>query len=673
MASAVLTPESKLAVFRRATELLASSRSFDETMAHTIAAFLPVLGDFGFFDLDVGGHVQRTARAFEDPRVEGILRPTGWIRQERTDMNLCALSTGRPALHAVIDDAWYQAIAVNEGHLQVLRDLGFISMISVPMRYQGELLGALTLFFGTSRRHYDDDHLAFAVDLAALAAPVVANARLLEHQRKITEALRISEERLRIGMAAGNLGVWDWDVVGDRVSWSEGLYALFGTTREQFGGRLEDVVDFVHPDDREQLQRAIREALDGAPFESEHRVCLPDGSVRWLASTGEVHRDETGKPIRFIGALQDVTERRALLQAAEQANRAKDEFLAMLGHELRNPLAPIVSALQLMDVRDRVPFRRERDIIARQVEHLTRLVDDLLDVARITRGKIALARERLDLVELVERAAESHREVPIRVEAASRPLVVDGDPVRLAQVVGNLIANAAKFSPPGEPIAIRMTSTSDGIELVVEDRGAGIDPALLPRVFEMFVQGPQELARERGGLGLGLAIVAKLVELHGGTVTVTSEVGRGSQFRIVLPRASAPAPDAPRPANRALHASGVRVLVVDDNADAAETLGDLLRVQGHEVAVVATAEAALQAAGDFAPEVAVLDLGLPEMDGYELARALRGRSPSTRLIAVTGYGRATDRERTQEAGFDDHLVKPIQVTALLDRIAMLAR
>ena len=236
----MLAPADQLAVIRRAIALLASSHSFDETMAHTIAAFLPALGDFGFFDLDVGGSVRRTARAFQDERVEAILRPTQWARQERTDVNLCALSTGQAVVHAVVDDAWYRTIAADEGHLRVLRELAFTSMISVPMRYQGELLGALTLFYGTSGRRYGEDELAFAIELASLAAPVVANVRMAEQQRQVIAALRASEERLRVGMDAGKLGVWDWDVASDRVEWSDRVYDLHGVTREQFGGHVAD-------------------------------------------------------------------------------------------------------------------------------------------------------------------------------------------------------------------------------------------------------------------------------------------------------------------------------------------------------------------------------------------------------------------------------------------------
>ncbi|MDQ3335710.1 MAG: PAS domain-containing protein [Myxococcota bacterium] len=654
-------------------------------MEHTIAAFLPSLGDFGFFDLDVGGSVKRTARAHEDPRVEAIVRPTQWMKQERTDMNLCALSTGRAALHPQIDDAWYQAIAVNAGHLQVLRDLAFSSMISVPMRYRGELLGALTLFHGRSGRGYGKDELDFAIDLATLAAPVVANVRLLEQQRRITAALRTSEERLRIGMDAAQLGVWDWDVKADRITWSDRVYDLHGVARDQFGGNVEDFSRLVHPDDRGRVAQSIEAALAGGePYTVEFRVPLPDGGLRWLATRAEVYRDDSGAPARMVGATYDVTERRALLDEmaaarrdAEAGSRAKDEFLAMLGHELRNPLAPIVSALHLMDVRDVTTFRRERDVIQRQVDHMVRLVDDLLDVARITRGNISLVRQPLDVVELVEatvdgiRTGLTARQLTVSVDAPVRPLMVDGDRVRLAQVIGNLLANAAKFSPPGQRITVQLSSSGGDIDIAVVDRGAGIAPELLPNIFELFVQGPQEIAREGGGLGVGLAIVESMVALHGGRVSAESAgPGHGATFRVTLPRLAGAGQAAVAHRGTASTAAPLRVLVVDDNLDAGDLLADLLRTWGHDVHATTTADAALAALADAPVDVAILDIGLPEMDGYKLAVEIRKRwSRQIRLVALTGYGLPSDRARALAAGFDEHLVKPVDPAVLFSHLA----
>jgi PAS domain S-box-containing protein len=359
---------------------------------------------------------------------------------------------------------------------------------------------------------------------------------------------------------------------------------------------------------------------------------------------------------------------------AELANRAKDEFLAMLGHELRNPLAPIVSALHLVRARVGQQIERELTILERQVRHVVRLVDDLLDVSRIARGRIQLQREPVDLPDVVAKAAELAR--PLLDEKEHRltvqvpaGLAVSGDPVRLTQVMSNLLNNAAKYTDAGGLIEVSAAREGDKIVLRVRDNGIGISPEVLPRVFDMFVQEPQSIDRTKGGLGLGLAIVRTLVTAHDGTVGAHSDgTGRGTELRVELPALpeGTLVPARGHAATLEAHAIGrpaTRLLVVDDNADAAELLSDSLTLLGYEAHRAHDAEAALKLAAQVRPEVAVLDLGLPVIDGYELARRLReleGLS-GLRLIAVTGYGQSSDRDRSKAAGFDAHLVKPITV------------
>jgi signal transduction histidine kinase/ActR/RegA family two-component response regulator len=371
--------------------------------------------------------------------------------------------------------------------------------------------------------------------------------------------------------------------------------------------------------------------------------------------------------VRLFGESRDA------LRDAEVANRAKDEFLAMLGHELRNPLAPIVTSLEVMARRD-APADRERKVIERQVAHLSRMVDDLLDVSRIASGKIELRRERVDVRDVVTRALElsepalqGRRPPDVRVPEA--PVWVSADPVRLTQVVCNLLNNAAKFSLPEQPIAVELQSTADEARLTVVDHGAGIAPALLPHVFERFVQGEQPLHRASGGLGLGLAIAKNLVELHGGTIAAESGgEGRGARFAVTLPLATAAAATGSAAPHRLqAHGRHARILVVDDNDDAAQSLALILRLEGNEVAVARDGHEALALLDEFVPEAAVLDIGLPKMSGYELAEALRAdaRTRSIALIALTGYGRGADRQRALHSGFDEHLVKPVELDALL--------
>jgi PAS domain S-box-containing protein len=382
-----------------------------------------------------------------------------------------------------------------------------------------------------------------------------------------------------------------------------------------------------------------------------------------------------------------VTARReisGLREAAEAANRAKDEFLAMLGHELRNPLAPILTALQLMKLRGAGTVERERAIIERQVTHVVSLVDDLLDVSRITRGKVDLRLEQVEMSSIVATAIETasplleRQRHDLRVDLPRTGLAVRADAGRMAQVVANLLTNAAKYTEPGGVITVSGRQDGESALLSVRDTGIGIEPAMLPRVFELFVQEHQTLERSQGGLGLGLAIVRSLVTLHGGSVSAASAgPGQGSEFTIRLPlvpastaAAEAPASDpAPRPP-----ADGVRVLIVDDNDDGAFLLAEMLRTFGYVTRVVHDGPAALRLADEFDPDIALLDIGLPVMDGYELAERFRNhpRFGRIRLVAVTGYGQEQDRLKSATAGFAAHLVKPVDMDELrvvLERVS----
>jgi signal transduction histidine kinase len=368
---------------------------------------------------------------------------------------------------------------------------------------------------------------------------------------------------------------------------------------------------------------------------------------------------------------------------AEVANRSKDEFLAMLGHELRNPLAPIVTALHLMRLRSDDTLHKERTIIERQVNHLVRLVDDLLDVSRITRGRIELKRERIEMSEVVAKAIEmaspllEQRQHRLDIDVRHAGLALEADAVRLAQVVANLLNNAAKYTEPHGTITVAAGREGDEIVLRVRDTGIGLSAEMLPRVFDLFVQEHQALDRAQGGLGLGLAIVRTLVDLHGGRVEAHSDgPGHGSEFTVRLPAApggpAAPPGEVRRESETVAPPSGrQRILVVDDNADAAELLAESVQTMGYEAQVAHDGPTALRLAAAFLPDVALLDIGLPVMDGYELAahlRALPGLA-ALRLIAVTGYDQETDRRRTTAAGFEHHLVKPVDLTMLGEVLA----
>jgi signal transduction histidine kinase/ActR/RegA family two-component response regulator len=362
--------------------------------------------------------------------------------------------------------------------------------------------------------------------------------------------------------------------------------------------------------------------------------------------------------------------------ALRNADRRKDEFLAMLAHELRNPLAPIRTASELL-ARLLPPDPKTQavvDIVKRQVIHLTRLVDDLLDVSRITQGRIQLQRRPLELAPIVAQAMESVEQLlrdkrhKVVVTSCFEPLFVDGDGARLVQCVANLLTNAVKYTDASGEIRVELRSEPSSAVIVVADNGVGISKELLPRIFELFVQSERSLDRSEGGLGIGLSVVQRLVEMHGGQVVAESAgPGRGSSFEICLPTIAAPAESRIQPIRPSVEPK--RVLVVDDNVDAAVALAEILQLDGHEAQAVYSAKGALEAIATFSPDVVLLDIGLPEMDGYEVAKRIRAGGSFVRLVALTGYGQAEDIQRTHSAGFDAHLVKPVDFAALERTIA----
>jgi two-component system CheB/CheR fusion protein len=425
------------------------------------------------------------------------------------------------------------------------------------------------------------------------------------------------------------------------------------------------------------------------PYDVEFRSVWPDGSVHWMAAKGKVVHARDGRPVRMIGTAMDITERRRLedelrerAQQLADADRRKDEFLAMLAHELRNPIAPLRTSLYLLR-EDPDQHDRYIDMAERQVKHLVRIVDDLLDVSRITRGKIVLRAGPVRLADVVKRSVELVRPLlderghTLDVRLPAEPVVLHADDVRLVQAFGNLLSNAASYTPAGGSISIVAEPAGEEVRIAVRDNGVGLAPELLPRVFDLFVQGDAALDRTLGGLGIGLTLVRAVAELHGGRIEARSAgTGRGSEFIVHLPA---------RPALESVEKSGasrgaeprsgrLRILVVEDNPDTAESFATLLGLWGHETRLALDGQAALSAAESFAPEVVFCDLGLPGMDGYEIARALRqqpGMSGSV-LIALSGYGRDEDRRRALAAGFDHHLVKPADLDAVADLLTSIA-
>jgi PAS domain S-box-containing protein len=494
------------------------------------------------------------------------------------------------------------------------------------------------------------------------------------------EALRRNEESLRLALEAGEMGSFEWNVQTGEIRWSDNLEAIHGLPTGTFVGTFESFQTLIHAEDRPGVLEQIRCCVEtGAEYEAEFRSSAHGGPAHWIMGKGKVFADSEGRPSRMMGVCMDITRRKHAEEAIREAERRKDEFLAMISHELRNPLSAITSASELLAgmAFDDPLATRANGVIRRQTEQLTRIVNDLLDISRLTAGKLILRETALDLAALVDRcvkelggahALDHHRRELRLVRAPVR-----GDSVRLEQVVTNLLTNAVKYTPAGGTISVEVEPVGEEAVLRVRDTGIGIAPDLLPRIFDLFVQSERGLDRRDGGLGVGLSIVRQLVEAHGGRVEARSAgTNLGAEIIVRFPLAVAP---VERSARSADEARPVRrsVLVVDDNVDAREALASLLERAGHDVHQAEDGPGGLEAVTRLRPDAVLIDIGLPGIDGFELARRLRAGGSMLRLIALTGYGHPDYRRRGAEAGFDAYLVKPVAIDAVLREIGDLGR
>jgi len=494
-------------------------------------------------------------------------------------------------------------------------------------------------------------------------------------ERRAEQMLHEEKERLRLAQDAANAGVWGWDLRTNEHYWSERLWELYGLAPNACEPSHEPWLQTIHPEDRPRTEQALQDAVrNGTELNAEWRVRRQDGSTRWLMARGRPVRNASGEPTRYTGIVLDITERRQVEEALREGDRRKNQFLGMLSHELRNPLAPVRNALCILD---RVEpggdaAIRAKAVINRQVDHLARLVDDLLDVTRISLGKIELQRSRFDLAESLRRTVEDHRllfadlGIALSLTTNTGSIWVDADETRIAQILGNLLLNSSKFTDAGGCVTVMVEEDGAKASITVKDNGVGIAPDMMDQIFDPFTQADDSLHRSRGGLGLGLPLARGLAELHHGTIEARSEgLGRGSEFVLRLPVVS----EQPRTAAVDSPARPIwprRILVIEDNRDSAQTLRDLLELEQHVVDVAYDGRQGVEKARSFKPEVIFCDIGLPGMDGYEVARALRADESlgSPILVALTGYGLPDDRRRVVEAGFHCHLVKPIDFAQL---------
>jgi PAS domain S-box-containing protein len=724
-----------------ASTALASSLDCDETLAAMARLAVPRIADWAAVDmLEEDGTFRRLALAHADPAKLDLGKELGRQRpstlQDPTGVG-AVVRTGKPALvQRVTDDVLAAALADRPERLEQLRRLGLVSAMTVPLSARGRVIGALSFVSAESRRRYGPADLAFAEELARRMAYAVENALIVRDLRQANRSKDLFLQRAEHlqATAAQLVRAESVEAIG-RAFASEEPKSPVAAAAWSLYLRAGDELRLVAatPAIRDRVGEWVTIPVEAdTPLAQAARTGQPSwfqDSEEMLAAFPAVRRDGLGvglgarvvlplaiggQPIGVLGVLfQDrrafdpderayltavanlwgqalhwarlaEAEREAIpraLEAETLATRKKDEFLAMLGHELRNPLAPILTATSLLRVRGRATGR-ELEILDRQARHMVRLVDDLMDISRITSGKLTLKRGRVELAEVIAQAIEStsalFEEKNLRLfSEVTRPvLVVDGDRERLVQVIANVLVNAAKFTPPGRAVFVTASRAGAGAILTVRDQGQGIDPELLPRVFELFSQGKQSPDRRSGGLGLGLAIAHSIVAAHQGEIEVTSPgVGEGTTVTIRLPlaAASARAPgdraDAlePAPGSAGRH----RVLIVDDNEDSAEMLAAFLGEVGYDCYVASDARRALALSREVLPHAAILDIGLPDLDGHELARELRSalaeRTP--KLIALTGYAQDGDRRRAMEAGFAEHLAKPVEMTKLTAKLS----
>jgi len=565
------------------------------------------------------------------------------------------------------------------GHLPVR------SYLAVPVvARSGEISGGL--FFGhPSPGVFSERSERLVTGIASQAAIAIDNGRLyLAAQREIAERRRVEDalrrsERVYRGIGESlDFGIWICDESGRNLYASESFLKLVGMTQQQcseFGWK-----DVLHPDDTTGTMEAWQECVrTGAAWSREHRFFGIDGRYHPVLARGVAVRDDAGNVLCWAGINLDIEDLKRAEQALLDADRRKDEFLAILAHELRNPLAPMRYALAVARESERTEEHRQRveAVFERQLRHMSRLLDDLLDVSRITHGTLEIRRAAVELGAVIAAAVESARPLldakrhELAIELPEQPVRLEADVVRLSQVLGNLLINAVKYTAPGGHIALRAWREHASVVVSVRDDGIGIAAAMRPRLFTLFAQAQTAIEHSEGGLGIGLALVKGVVELHGGTVDAYSEgEGKGSEFRVRLPLDTHAHDGAETELSRAASApvQALCVLVADDNRDSADTCATLLRLRGHDAHSVYSGRAALELAQRLCPQVVVLDIGMPELNGYDVARRIRGQTwgRALLLIAITGWGQAHDRALALEAGFDHHLTKPIEPEQLVE-------
>ena len=625
------------------------------------------------------GSIQRAAYDDGDSIVLHLLAQRGfherserhWGRVSLHATTTCGIALKSGARFSIYDVEQWDLVK-GTADLEEYRRSGIAAMQSTPLISRaGRLLGVISTHWRVPYQPSENE-LRLVDVLARQAADLI-------DRTTAEEALQRQEVLLTTALTAARMIAWEWDPVADKISVSANLAEIYGLPREATIDNIGQAFSLVHPDDVARHRSIVMKAVaERGSYLSQFRIIRPiDDSVIWLEERAQVVCDVANEKFRLCGIVMDITDRKHAEDALRDADRRKDEFLATLAHELRNPLAPIRNAASVLKLKG-LPDPESawcRNVIDRHSQHMARLLDDLLDVSRISHGKLELRRESAELAAIVQETAEAIHPLlngadrKLTIEIPSMPIYLDVDRVRMVQVLTNVLGNAVKYTDSGGQIHLSATREAKDVVISVLDDGIGIEPEALPRLFEIFSQTQLAMERSQGGLGIGLSLVRGVIELHGGTVEARSDgPGKGSEFIIRLPsavRLRASEPFVATPLQQSVRSR--RVLVVDDSKDSADSLAKLLDAMGHETRAVYDGEQAISAVEEFSPEVVLLDIGMPKLNGYDVCRRIRQRSngDSICLIALTGWGGEDHRLHAAEAGFDRHVVKPVDAGAIL--------
>lgn len=599
------------------------------------------------------------------------------------DMNFMPFFVNKAGLHIVGLDSLEQAMRTPVKEFFFPEDQDFIYEEFFP-RVLSEGRAEVEIrfrHFKTRRPLWMMYNVFHVHDVEGNAIGLATVSRNISDRKIVEEQLRNSQADLNRAQSVGQIGSWRLDVRENILTWSPENHRLFGIP-EGTPMSYETFLSCIHPHDREYVDDMWQAGLRGAPYDIEHRLIV-NGKTKWVREKAELEFDNKGTLRGGFGTSQDITQRKQDEEALREADRRKNEFLAILAHELRNPLTPIRNAVAILklDSSSNPNVRAAQNLIDRQLQHLVRLIDDLMDMSRITHGNLQLRQEHIPLTSTLQHAIDAARpqiekaKQVMTIDLPQSPIYINADSVRMTQVFLNLLNNASKYTESGGHIELCAKRDGANAVVIITDNGIGIQPEFLPNLFDLFSQAPSPRTQGSEGLGVGLSLARVLTEMHGGTIEGQSDgAGKGSRFIVRIPALDEQRPDPHSdPDQQAIpgHSTALRILVVDDNPDITESLVMLLELNGHQVETAEDGNKAIEAGARYRPDVILLDIGMPNMDGHAACQYIRKEpwGKDIRIFALSGLGRAEDLRKSRESGFSDHLVKPFAPSKLLGLLA----